>query len=151
MALIHENLYQSNDLSRINFSEYIQKLVINLFRSYQIHLGTIKPTINIDSIFLTMDVAVPYGLIVNELISNSLKYAFPSGKEGEIWIELSYENEHDFLLIIRDNGIGISKNLDLNNTRTLGLQLVNNLVEQLSGTMKTNSSFGTEFKITFTG
>lgn len=151
MALIHENLYQSNDLSKINLSEYINKLVVNLFRSYQTNSSVIKPTINIDDVFLEIDVAVPCGLIVNELVSNSLKYAFPSGGEGEIWIEIFSDDKHNLVLIVKDNGVGLPKKFDLVSTKTLGLQLVNNLVEQIEGTVKNNSKSGTEFRITFAG
>jgi PAS domain S-box-containing protein len=151
MALIHEKLYQSNDLSRVNFAEYISNLVANLFRSYEMNLSAIKPSIKIENVFLEIDVAVPCGLILNELVSNSLKYAFPNGREGEVRIELYSTNERNFTLIVSDNGVGLPKNLDLQNTKTLGLQLVNNLVEQLEGTVKVNADVGTEFRITFTG
>ena len=149
MALIHESLYQSNDLSRINFAEYIQKLVANLLRSYEINSSAIKPVINVDNVFLEIDVAVPCGLIINELVSNSLKYAFPSGKEGKIQVDFSSENERNFTLSVSDNGVGLPKNLNILETKTLGLQLVNNLVDQLEGTVKNNVDGGTEFRITF--
>lgn len=150
MALIHESLYQSNDLSKINFCEYICKLAANLFRSYEITSSGIKQIIKVDDVFLEIDVAVPCGLIVNELVSNSLKYAFPSDNEGEIRIELHSTQNCNFTLIVSDNGIGLPKNLDLNKTKTLGLQLVNNLVEQLEGSVEIDSNGGTEFRITFT-
>jgi two-component sensor histidine kinase len=94
-------------------------------------------------------VAVPCGLIINELVSNSLKYAFPSGT-GEIRIELYANNSHDLTLLVSDNGIGIPPDLDLENLNSLGLQLVKNLVSQLGGSLKINSDGGTEFRITFT-
>ena len=151
MALIHESLYQSNDLSRVNFAEYITKLVTNLFRSYEINSSNIKPVVNIDdNVYLEIDIAVPCGLIINELISNSLKYAFPWGEKGKIKIALHSSNERDLTLIVSDNGVGIPKDLDLHQTKTLGLQLVINLVEQLEGDLKINSDNGTEFIITFT-
>jgi two-component sensor histidine kinase len=149
MALIHESLYQSNDLSRINFAEYIQKLVANLLRSYEINSSAIKPVINVDNVLLEIDVAVPCGLIINELVSNSLKYAFPSGKEGKIQVDFYSENERNFTLTVSDNGVGLPKNLNILETKTLGLQLVNNLVDQLEGTVKNNIDGGTEFRITF--
>ncbi len=150
MALIHESLYQSNDLSKINFAEYLRKLAANLFRSYEITSSGIKQIINVDNVFLEIDVAVPCGLIINELVSNSLKYAFPSGNEGEVKIELCSEQNRHFTLIVSDNGIGLPKNLDLQETRTLGLQLVNNLVDQLEGSVEVDVNGGTEFKIQFT-
>jgi len=148
MALIHEKLYQSNDLSRVNFAEYIRNLVANLFRSYELNLSQIKSVINVEDIFLEIDVAVPCGLMLNELVSNSLKYAFPDGT-GEIKIQLHADNERDLALIVSDNGVGFPKDLDWQNLKSLGLQLVNNLVEQLGGTVQLHRNSGTEFRITF--
>ena len=150
MALIHEKLYQANDLSRVNFAEYVSTLTANLFRSYELTLSAVKPIINVENVFLEIDVAVPCGLIINELISNSLKYAFPSGSEGEIRIELYSDNER-FVLIVSDNGVGLPNNLDFLNSKTLGLQLINNLVEQLEGNVTINGDGGTEVRITFNG
>ena len=149
MALIHEKLYQSKDLSRVNFAEYIASLSANLFRSYEIDISAIKPVMNIENIYLEIDVAVPCGLIINELVSNSLKYAFPSGSSGEIKIELYSVDQRNLTLIVADNGVGISRNLDWQDLKTLGLQLVNNLVEQLGGIVNIDSTSGTEFRIVF--
>jgi len=149
MALIHEKLYQSQDLSKVNFAEYITSLAANLFRSYELATTTINPIVKVENIFLEIDVAVPCGLIINELVSNSLKYAFPDRREGEIQIHLYFINEHEIKLIISDNGIGLPKDFDFQNTGTLGLQLVNNLVEQLEGTIEVNGHSGTEFRIKF--
>lgn len=148
MALIHENLYQSDDLSSINFTEYIHKLTANLFRSYEIN-SNINLNMNIEDIFLEIDTAVPCGLIINELISNSLKYAFPNNKIGEIRIDFYKDQKHNLNLIVGDNGVGFSQDVDWENLSTLGLQLVSNLVEQLDGTFLLNKESGTEFKITF--
>ncbi len=150
MALIHEKLYQSNDLSKVNFAEYIGNLAANLFRSYELSSRSIQPIVNVEDIFLEIDVAVPCGLIINELVSNSLKYAFPSGSSGEIRIELYADNSGELTLNVSDNGVGLPKDLDVNNLNSLGLQLVNSLVEQLGGTVKLNRDGGTEFTITFT-
>jgi PAS domain S-box-containing protein len=150
MALIHEKLYQSQDLSKVSFAEYIGNLAANLFRSYEINSTAINLKINVENIFLEIDVAVPCGLIINELISNSLKYAFPDESKGKIQIDLYCDNEREITLIISDNGIGLPKDFDFQNPETLGLQLVNNLVEQLEGTIEINGNNGTEFKITFT-
>jgi len=149
MALIHEKLYQSQDISRVNFAEYISNLAANLFRSYELVTTAINPIINVENIFLEIDVAVPCGLIINELVSNSLKYAFPDRRKGEIQIHLYFFNEHEIKLIVSDNGIGLPKDLDFKNTETLGLQLVSNLVEQLEGTIEVNGHSGTEFRIKF--
>jgi PAS domain S-box-containing protein len=149
MALIHEKLYQSQDISRVNFVEYISNLAANLFRSYELVTTAINPIINVENIFLEIDVAVPCGLIINEIVSNSLKYAFPDRRKGEIQIHLYFFNEHEIKLIVSDNGIGLPKYLDFKNTETLGLQLVSNLVEQLEGTIEVNGNSGTEFIIKF--
>ncbi len=149
MTLIHEKLYQSNDLARVNFAEYIVNLAANLFRSYELNSSQIKPLINVENIFLEIDVAVPCGLIINELVSNSLKYAFTAGTPGEIRIEVYADNSRDLALIVSDNGVGLPEGLDWQNLKSLGLQLVNNLVEQLGGTVKLNRNHGTEFRIIF--
>jgi two-component sensor histidine kinase len=149
MALVHERLYQSRDLARVDFAEYIRNLVSYLFRSYEVHSNVIKQKINIANVSLGIDAAVPCGLILNELVSNSLKHAFPDGRAGEIRIGLSSDNGK-FTLMVSDNGVGFPKDLDLRNTQSLGLQLVNTLVEQLEGTIELDRSGGTAFEITFT-
>jgi two-component sensor histidine kinase len=108
-------------------------------------------TLNIqaDDIFLTIDAAVPCGLILNELISNALKHAFSDGQAGEIRVELHASGDHQVTLSVADTGIGLPKDLDLNTTTSLGLQLVHTLVDQLDGRIELNGSRGTEFKITF--
>ena len=148
MALLHEVLYQSEDLSQINFSEYINPLVSNLFHSYSIK-NNITPIINVDNICLNMETAVPCGLIISELVSNSLKYEYPDDTAGELTISLQYlKNELE--LVISDDGVGFPEDLDFKNIKTsLGLKLVNSLVKQLDGTIKLDSSHGTEFTIKF--
>lgn len=148
MALIHEKLYQSKDLARIDFSEYISNLTRYLFQSYGVNASIIDLKINVDNVLLDVDMAIPCGLIINELISNSLKYAFPPGEKGEIGIDFNTKN-NKFILIVWDNGIGIPDNIDFQNTESLGLQLVCILTEQLGGTIELNKSLGTKFKITF--
>ena len=148
MAMIHEKLYQSRDLSHINFGDYIQSLVTNLFYSYNIEKTHIKPILEVDNLDLNIDTAVPCGLIISELVSNSLKYAFPPGMTGEIFISLKFiDNKYE--LTIHDNGIGLSENIDFNNLETLGLLLVNNLTEQIDGEMTINRKHGTGFRIRF--
>ena len=148
MAMIHEKLYLSKDLSHINFGDYIQSLVTNLFYSYNIEKTHIKPVLEVDNLNLNIDTAVPCGLIISELVSNCLKYAFPPGMNGEIFISLKFvDNKYE--LIIGDNGVGMSEKIDFNNLETLGLLLVNNLTEQLDGEMTVNRKQGTEFRIRF--
>ena len=149
MALIHEKLYQAKDLAMIDFGEYIRDLVVSLFSSYEVNTDAIALTINIDDVFLGLDVAIPCGLIVNELVYNSLKYAFPTNNFGEIRIFLISNNEHQFTLSVSDNGISLPAGFDIKNTTTLGLQLVDALTHQLSGNLELNCSCGLEIKIVF--
>ena len=147
MAMIHEKLYQSEDLTNINFVNYIQSLVSNLFYSYNID-NRINPVLKIENLSLNIETAVPCGLIISELVSNSLKYAFPNEINGEIFISLKFV-DGKYEMIIRDNGIGMSEDIDFNNLETLGLLLVNSLIEQLDGEMVLNRKQGTEYWIRF--
>ena len=145
MTLIHEKLYRSKDLANIDVAEYIQNLSSNLFRSYS--AGRVSLKTQVDDILLGIDTVIPCGLIINELVSNSLKHAFPE-KQGEIFVNL-HRDVGKFTLIVRDNGIGIPQNVDFRNTDSLGLQLVCTLTDQLDGAIELNRAGGTEFKITF--
>lgn len=150
MSLIHELLYQSEKLSNIDFGGYIQQLVYNLHRSFGLDVGKIKVNIKAKDVFIGIDVAIPLGLIINELVSNSFKYAFPAGQEGTISIKLKLADDDTVELIIGDNGIGIPESLDFRHSDTLGLQLVTNLTEhQLGGKIEIRSNGGTEFRIRF--
>ncbi len=149
MALIHEKLYQSKDLNKIEFDEYINTLVRDLFTSYNVDPDKIVLNCNLEGIFLGVDTAILCGLIINELISNSLKYAFPNGKMGEISIGLTKSTNNGYTLVVRDNGIGFPENIDYRNTDSLGLQLVTTLTDQLGGNISLNRNGVTEFKITF--
>ncbi|KAF3889167.1 MULTISPECIES: sensor histidine kinase [Nostocales] len=149
MALIHQKLYQSQDLARIDFGEYIRDLVASLFSSYEVNTNVISLTVNVERVLLSLDAAIPCGLIITELVSNSLKYAFPKSKTGEISIELQVENNNVLNLKVRDNGIGLPKKFDLKNTTSLGLQLVDALTNQLSGNIKIKSADGVEVEIVF--
>ena len=139
MAMIHEKLYMSEDLTHINFVDYIQNLVINLFNSFNVENTNIKPILEIENVSLNIETAVPCGLIISELVSNSLKYAFPNERKGEIYVSLKTVDDK-YELIIRDNGIGLPEELDFNNLETLGLLLVNNLTEQIDGELTINRS-----------
>ena len=149
MALIHEHLYQSEDLAQIDFAQYIQELVYSLFSSYEPSVSGITLKLDIDATFLDIDTAIPCGLILNELVSNSLKHAFPDGRSGEICIGLHLDQEKQLTLWIRDNGVGFPKGVDFRKTESLGLQLVCTLTTQLKGTITLDSSRGTAFQITF--
>ena len=146
MAIIHEKLYQSNDFTRINITEYINSLVNGLFYSYSIK-NHINSTINVDDVELNIETAIPVGLILNELISNSLKHGFATGG-GEVYIQL--KNIADkYEMIVGDNGKGFPKDIDFRKTESLGLQLVNNLVNQIDGEIELILDRGTKFIITF--
>ena len=152
MAILHEKLYQTDDLARIDFAEYIQSTTIELFRAYQIDPAKIDLKINVQDITLTIQLAVPCGLIVNELVSNALKHAFPpSQKEkGSISVSMKSINEKEIELSVTDNGIGIPKDIDIHKTHSLGLRLVTILAEdQLQGKMTITRNSGTTFHIRF--
>lgn len=149
MALIHETLYHSEDLASVNFCDYLHELVTNLWYSYQVNLDSVTLTMNIEPIELDIDTAIPCGLIVNELVSNALKYAFSPGYSGELRVELYAVGDREYTLIVSDTGIGLPKNIDFRNTKSLGLQLVNALTDQLDGAVELNGHKGAEFKIIF--
>jgi two-component sensor histidine kinase len=148
MALIHERLYRAQDLAKVDFAEYIQSLARDVFRSYRTHATGIALRVNVEDVFLGVDTAIPCGLMINELVSNALKYAFPDGRGGEICVELFSDNGQ-FTLAVRDNGVGFPKDLDFRNTESLGLKLVVTLVKQLKGTIALHRDGGTAFEIKF--
>ncbi|KAF5077880.1 Histidine kinase [anaerobic digester metagenome] len=149
MAMIHEKLYKSRNFSEINFAEYIRSLVSDLFYSYGVDSNRIKTIIVLEEVMMGLETAIPCGLIISELVTNTLKYAFPHTEPGEFKIELHSSSDRCYNLIISDNGVGIPENIDFDETDTLGLQLVNSLVNQLEGTIELNRKNGTEFKIKF--
>lgn len=149
MALVHERLYRSQDLSRIDFATYVQNLASYLFRVYGAQSGAVQLRTDVDDAFLGIDLAIPCGLIINELASNCLKHAFPDGREGQVWITLEAKEGGLFTLMVGDDGIGFPEDLDFRDTPSLGLQLVNSLVTQLDGTIELDRGSGTLFSITF--
>lgn len=149
MGLVHEKLYQSKDLTGINFVDYINTIVRELMSSYKIEGGRVTVNINAPDIVLDIDTAIPCGLIINELITNSLKYAFPEGESGEIAINFT-RTDNTYNLTVKDSGIGLPEGFDYMQANTLGLQIVNVLIKQLGGTMQIRSDGGTEAVITFT-
>jgi PAS domain S-box-containing protein len=149
MALIHEKLYKSADLSKINFIKYIEDLSQSLFEFYEVDSTQISLEIDGKDVFLDIDTSVPCGLIINELVSNSLKHAFPDDRKGNVQITLHPINNEVFELAISDNGIGTREGLDIKNTKSLGLKLVDVLVRQINGNIKCNRTRGTEFIIKF--
>jgi len=149
MALIHETLYQSNDLAKVNFSDYIRRLTNNLLHSYGSASCRITLKLNIDNSLVRLDTAIPCGLIINELVSNAIKHAFDTRCYGEINVEFHTLKPDNYSLIVADNGIGVPENLEIRLSQSLGLRLVWNLVEQLEGTIAVNNKGGTEFRIHF--
>ncbi|MDW7732433.1 MAG: PAS domain S-box protein [Methanolobus sp.] len=148
MALIHEELYQSKDMTSIDFADYTSNLLQYLSKSYGFESKNITLDSNIDDVHLGVDTAVPLGMIINELVSNSLKHAFHNGKHGIISVDLNIRN-NSFILKVKDNGIGLPSEIDFRNTESLGLQLVTTLVDQIDGTIELDTSEGTEFIIGF--
>jgi PAS domain S-box-containing protein len=146
MALVHERLYQSGDVSSINLKDYIQFLARELFSFYGVKSQLVRVTINAPAIDVNIDTAIPLGLMVNELISNAIKYAFPENRRGEIVIDIT-KDKNTISLVVRDNGIGIPADFDWHNAKSLGIRLVNSLVEQLQGTIELDRTAGTTFKI----
>ncbi|HYL38713.1 MAG TPA: histidine kinase dimerization/phosphoacceptor domain -containing protein [Bryobacteraceae bacterium] len=149
MALLHESLYQSSNLSRIDFPEYIRQLAAHLFHSYGVPADRIHLRTDLDKLYLSLDAAVPCGLIINELISNSLKYAFPDGRHGEVRVELHEHADHMARLVVADNGVGLRSDIDWETARSLGLRLVRTLAEQLGAKLEVQSGAGTEIQLTF--
>ncbi|KKG17172.1 ATPase [Methanosarcina sp. 2.H.T.1A.6] len=171
MALVHEKLYQSEDMVSVDFADYIQNLANYLFGAYSVGDRNISLRLDVDNVFLGMDTAVPLGIIINELVSNALKHAFSEGESGKIWVCLKKEDkekvgteaEHTgtekerktgipreyFSLIVRDNGKGFPEEIDFRETDSLGMQLVVTLVDQIEGSIELNTSRGTEFRIRF--
>jgi len=150
MALIHEKLYRTWDLTNIDLNDYINDLADNLFTAYGLDSAGIVLKVKAGTVSLKIDTAIPCGLIINELISNSLKYAFAGREKGEIAITLHPAGENGVELVVADNGNGLPEGLDFRNTETLGLQLVTSLAEhQLQGRVEMNRTNGTEFRITF--
>lgn len=159
MSIIHEELYNSKNMETINFASYLKKLTDDLFKSYKVGSSDIRLILDVEDIFFEMDNAIPLGIIVNELISNSLKYAFPEGRNGKIHIKL-YRDVNSkkkiltslcryYTLVIEDDGVGLPDSIDFRNTSSLGLQLVNILVDQINGNIEFENESGTKYTIQF--
>jgi len=149
IAVLHEKLYRSKDLGKIGFADYVISLVKDLFHSYGTDTNLINLNVNIENIYLNIETAIPCGIIINELVTNSLKHAFPPGKEGNITIETFKDKSGKITLIVRDDGIGIPESVDINNIESLGLQLVQYLTNRIKGEIFLNREKGTEIKIIF--
>jgi two-component sensor histidine kinase len=146
--MIHERLYRSGNLASLSFADYIQDLVEDVFQSYLPVGLTVNWAVKVANLDLELDLAIPCGLIVNELVSNAIKYAFPDGPGGEILI-LFEKKSSQYSLMIQDNGIGFPDCLDFQHTESLGMQIVCALTRQLGGTIELNRISGTTFTIVF--
>jgi PAS domain S-box-containing protein len=150
MALVHEKLYASKDFTRINLAGYLRTLSRDLFQSYKINPGKIDLIIQTDGVYVDINKAIPCGLVLNELISNVLKHAFPGDRQGELQIIIREEKNTEMEIVVRDNGMGLPDDVDMHQPRTMGLNLVNGLVKnQLDGQMEVRRDNGTEFRIKF--
>jgi two-component sensor histidine kinase len=146
MALIHEKLYKSHDINQIDLHSYITSLIESLFISYDVS-SSLNLKLKIDNIKLNLDTAIPCGLIFNELLTNTIKYAFPNNP-GNLLIECT-ENNHEFTLIVCDDGVGLPSDINIDSPRTLGLKIVKSLTDQIDGTIELDRSQGTKFIIKF--
>ncbi|MFA4859782.1 PAS domain S-box protein [Methanoregula sp.] len=149
IALVHEKLYQSKNLAEIDYLDYLKKIADYLIQSYGILPGTIEIRIHAENIFIPINKAIPLSLIINEMMSNSIKYAFPHNRKGTIEVDLTKEDDR-FMLVVRDDGVGLPEHVMLDQTDSLGLQLINSLVGQIQGTISLNRTAGTEYRIDFT-
>lgn len=148
MALVHEKLYQSDNLARIHFKEYVQHLTTDLIRSFAINPRSIQLELDIAAVELEADRVIPCGLVINELVSNALKYAFPSG-QGLLKIYFGLESDHDYLLIVQDDGVGFPADVSFPQANSLGLQLVCSLTDQLRGKIQLQRGQGCRFQLRF--
>ncbi|HWO91892.1 MAG TPA: histidine kinase dimerization/phosphoacceptor domain -containing protein [Methylomirabilota bacterium] len=149
MALIHDKLYRARDLARVSFGEYVRDLTNNILTSYALPARSVRVRLDIDDLSLSLDYAVPCGLILNELMSNCLKHAFPVGHSGTVYIGFHAEGEEELCLVVRDDGVGVPADVDLARTSSLGWRLIRALVEQLGGVVQCQTAGGTSIEIRF--
>jgi PAS domain S-box-containing protein len=148
MALVHEKLYQSKSLVAINAAEYIKSLIADLMDSYSVSTP-VDVGVDVDDVNVTLDMAIPCGLIINELVTNALKYAFSGRKQGKLSLTMHHQEDHTYSLVIQDDGVGLPPDFEVRSAASLGMQLVGVLVRQLGGKMKINGEQGTRFTIIF--
>jgi PAS domain S-box-containing protein len=149
MALIHEQLYQSRDLARVDFSQYISNLLQNLCCSYSDRSDRVRTVLDIEPLQLNLDTSIPCGLLINELVTNSFKHAFPEHRSGYIYIQIYQDSEKKLHLKVQDNGIGITPALNWQESSTLGLRLVRIFARQLRAEIHSNFEEGTSFSFSF--
>jgi two-component sensor histidine kinase len=149
MALIHEKLYRSDDVAHINFSEYSRSLALDLRSSLAMDTRRISLELDVDEILLDVDHAVPCGLIINELVANALKHAFPGNRTGTVLVSFKQLGDGNLLLSVGDDGMGVGSDVDLTRSASLGLRLVNSLTRQLGGDLEWSTETGTHITIRF--
>jgi PAS domain S-box-containing protein len=149
MALVHESLYKSENLSSVDLSNYVEKMATHLFAVYKVDPRQIRFHMEVQGGEVDINQAIPCGLIINELISNALKYAFPQGRKGDLTVRILTDEAGKHHLIIKDNGIGFPEDFDLAKSKTLGLQIVRDLAKQLDGRLDIRRTGGTEFEVVF--
>ena len=148
MAMVHRQLYESHNFTQIDAADYIRELVSNLIIAHSSPTKEIDFHMDLASVPIKLDTAVPCGLIINELVNNALQHAFPDDREGQIWIDLQKGEAHQCTVQIKDDGIGLPPDFDIHRAQSMGLTIVNAMVEQLRGEMDVHSNQGTEFRIT---
>jgi PAS domain S-box-containing protein len=149
IALIHEKLYESEDMANINYGEYVRSLTNHLFNSSLTSLPGVTLKINADDVFLKVDKAIPCALIINELVTNAIKYGFPQGQQGEIIVGLQSADKGKVILTVADNGVGLPADFNMNDLETLGMQIISALAKKLHGSIKIDRSKGTKFTMEF--
>jgi PAS domain S-box-containing protein len=149
MAMIHEMLYRSQHLGKVDLDEYTRNLISDIMRTYCMNPGCITVKSNVNSIKLGLETAIPCGLVIHELVSNSLKHGFPDARKGTIRLDISYEQDGQYLMLVSDDGVGFAESRLKNRTGSLGLSLVNILTRQLHGSIEHLDGPGTSFRITF--
>ncbi|CDG64277.1 MAG: hypothetical protein PWQ15_179 [Methanobacterium sp.] len=147
MLLIHEGFSQSEDFALIDFSQYIKKLIDLIVSAYHVDTNRIKMKTHTDGMMLDIDAAIPCGLIINELLTNAVKHAFPGNMEGEICVEFGLDGQDNNIILVKDNGVGLSPDIEFKDSGTMGFQLVNTLVNQLGGSIILSENNGTTFQI----
>jgi PAS domain S-box-containing protein len=145
MSLVYDQLRRSQDLAGINLREYINELVANLIHSYHLNACRVSPEVDVDNVSISLDMAVPCGLLINELVTNSLKHAFPHKNEGRIRISIHEIKDNGLDITVADDGIGLPENLDISTSPTLGMTLIKTLGEQLGGKVEFKRDHGTLF------
>jgi two-component sensor histidine kinase len=149
IALIHEKLYQSKDYSRVPFSEYARSLAANIFQATGVSPASTTLGMDIETMSLAVDKAIPCGLILNELMTNALKHAFPAGRKGTIQVTLRKSSVGEVALSVADDGIGLPSSFESERSNSLGMHLVSTLVRQLDGRLEITRSGGARFDVTF--